>query len=341
MTNLRTLYSSDILESNENSYLYFALGGNKYAVSIKQVVEVMKLPLLDYPQKLPNNFIGLLNYNNFTINVLDLRFYLNIKVTDYSVSNQLLIVKTDEAIFGLLIDKVENIISLDQDKIEYFPASGEEKILDFMYNHDSGTISIINLSTLENIIKNGVASLDIDIPSLFPSDDDSRYKLIQRRQALLEKSSFDLAANIFSQDKFISFAINGDTYCINLEYVKEFLKNVYITQIPCSLDYIAGVIALRGDFFSIINLKKFIGINEENIESVNNENHVIILEVPELKIGFLVDEIFSIVNIPEDLITKSTSNTKYFLSEIVMEDKFYTILDIKSILSDERLFIEE
>lgn len=359
MKNLTKFYNN-IFETNEDLYLYFKLGDSKYAINVKQVVEIMKLPLLDYPQKLANNAIGLLNYNNFTINVLDLRFYLNIKITPYSVSNQLLIVKTDETIFGLLIDKVEDIISFDQSKVEYFSSGGDEKIIEFMYKDEKETISAINLCSLENIIRQGVALSDIDIPSLFPHDDDSQYELMQRNQILQEKSNINLVSNIFSQDQFISFSLNESLYCINLEYVKEFLKNLSITKIPCNIDYIAGIIVLRGDFVTIINTKKFLGLENEgasnliesknsivnsdeaNIDSSENKNNIIILEVPDYKVGFLVDEIFNIINIPEELIkTNSHSQDKYILSEVLLEDKFYTILNIKNILSDEKFFVED
>lgn len=350
MKDLTTFYKNSITEINDNLYLYFNLGNNKYAVNTLQVVEIIKLPLLDYPQKLANNVIGLLNYNNFTINVLDIRFYLNIKVTPYSVSNQILIVKTDESIFGLIIDKVEDIISLEESLVEPFEFFGKEKIIEFIYKKENDSISIINLNTLENIVKNGVMSSDIDIPSLFPADDDSRYKLMQRRQVLHEKSDFNLVTSIFSQNKFISFSLGESIYCINFEYIKEFLKNSNITKVPCNLDYIAGMIALRGDFVSVIDTKIFLGLldnteiskDRQSIDYVESKNNIIIIETPDYKIGFLVDEIFDIVNIPEDLIKKDPHNQhKYITSEVIMDDKMYTILDISNILNDERLFIEE
>lgn len=342
MKNLTTFYNNNIIDTNENSYLSFVLGNSRYAIAIQQVVEIMKLPNLDYPQRLANNFIGLLNYNNLTINVLDLRFYLSIKVTPYSTSNQLLIVKTDETILGLLIDKVEDIISIDQSNIEYFTNAGEEKIIEFLYQEDSGSISVINLNVIEELLKKGVPSLDIDIPSLFPKDEESKNKLIQRGQALKEKFNFNLITDAFSQDKFISFSIENENYCINLECVKEFLKNVTITPVPCSLDYISGVIGLRGDFITVVDLKRFLEITPDSQNIKSSENSVIILELPDFKIGFLVDNIFSIISIPEELIQKnSPQNKKYVLNEILMEENLYTILDIKSILSDEKFYIEE
>lgn len=350
MKDLTTFYKNNITEVNENLYLYFCLGNSKYAINTMQVVEIIKLPLLDYPQKLANNVVGLLNYNNFTINVLDLRFYLDIKVTPYSVANQILVVKTDESIFGLIIDKVEDIISFEQSKVEPLDFFGKEKIIEFIYKKENESISIINLNTLENIVKKGVLSTDIDIPSLFPSDDDSRYKFRQRSQALQEKFDFNLATNIFSQDKFISFALADSIYCINFEYIKEFLKDFSITKVPCNLDYIAGIIALRGDFVSVIDTKIFLGLLDDiqvskdiqSIDYIEGKNNIIILETPDFKIGFLVDEIFDIVNIPDDLIKRNTHNqNKYFSSEVIMENKLYTILDIKNILTDERFFVEE
>lgn len=340
MNNVTTSYSN-ITDNGENLYLHFKFGESKYAINVKNIVEIMKLPLLDYPQKLANNVVGLLNYNNFTINILDLRFYLNTKITPYSKSNQLLIVNTDETIFGLIIDKVEDITALDQSKVEYIPSASEEKIIEFIYKKDAETISVINLVALENVIRKGVPSSDIDIPSLFPTDDDSKYELTQRNLALQNKFSTDLSTNFYAQDKFISFSLNDNIYCITLEYVKEFLKGANITKIPCNTDYIAGVTVLRGDFINIIDIKKFLEIDSTN-EQKMAQNNVIVIEVGEYKVGLLVDEIFNIVNIPEESIQNdSQTQDKFILSEVILEDKLYTILNVKNILADEKFFIDE
>ena len=59
--------NNNYIEQKKNSFLYFQTGHNKYAISSTNVLEIMKLPALDYPQKLPNNIVGLLKYNNFVI----------------------------------------------------------------------------------------------------------------------------------------------------------------------------------------------------------------------------------------------------------------------------------
>ena len=59
--------SSNYIEQKKNTHLYFQIGDNKYAINSDNVLEIMKLPALDYPQKLPNNIVGLLKYNNLLL----------------------------------------------------------------------------------------------------------------------------------------------------------------------------------------------------------------------------------------------------------------------------------
>lgn len=337
-------FQTNLVENNDNLYLSFLLGENNYAVRIQNVVEVIKMPLLDYPQRLPNNAIGIFQYNNFNLTVLDLRFYFNINVTEYTIFNQLLIVKTDESMFGLIIDKAGSIISLDNARFESLSANNEEKIIESMYKQDQEeTVSIINLDTLESTIRKGVKVVDIDIPSLFPKDDDSKYVLTQRRQLIQEKANSNLSANLFSQNKYISFRLTQNFYCISLEYVREFLKDITITKIPCSASYVAGIIPLQGNFITIIDIANF--LNQFNIQETNElgaKNNIIILEFAEYIVGFAVDELFGIIEIPEEQIEINNSTSdKYLLSEAFLDERMFNILNIKTIFSDERFFIEE
>lgn len=337
-------FQTNLVENNDNLYLSFLLGENNYAIRIQNVVEVIKMPLLDYPQRLPNNAIGVFQYNNFNLTVLDLRFYFNINVTEYTIFNQLLIVKTDESMFGLIIDKAGSIISLDNTRFESLSANNEEKIIESMYKQNQGeTVSVINLDILESTLRKGVESVDIDIPSLFPKDDDSKYVLTQRRQLIQDKANSILSANLFSQNKYISFSLSENFYCISLEYIKEFLKDVAITNIPCSASYVAGIIPLQGNFITIIDIENFLNpsITKET-NKFGTKNNIIILEFAEYIVGFIVNELFGIIEIPEEQIEINNRVTdKYVLSEAFIDDKMFNILNIKTIFSDEKFFIEE
>lgn len=336
MNNLAQIYNNELIDGNADLYLYFTSGDSKYALQVSRVLEIIKLPSLEYPQKLPNNVLGLLNYNNLTVNVLDIRFYLNIPVTPYNESNQLLIVKTDEAIFGLVVNKVDDIINFEKENIEHLPFSSGENLIDSLYHINDETISIINLYSLEGLLKRSNYISENNVQDLFPKDDESRRKMQKRTRDLADKSRLNLAKGAYSDDKFISFALNYGSYCIDLDCVKEVIKNAVITKVPCTPDYIAGVMTLRGDFITVVDIKKFLNLSSD---TPFDKSRVIVIETEDYKIGFLVDEIFEIFEISEENITKKNySHPKYVLSENVIDGKLYVILDMKKILSDERFF---
>ena len=141
--------NNNLIEQKKNTHLYFQVGNNKYAVNSENVLEIMKLPALDYPQKLPNNIVGLLKYNNFVINVVDVRFYLNIDVKPYTPQNELLIVKTDELIFGIITDKVIGILRFDSTLVDAIPYADATTVVDSLYKINQETIFIINIYSVE------------------------------------------------------------------------------------------------------------------------------------------------------------------------------------------------
>ena len=128
--------SNNYIEQKKNTHLYFRVGDNKYAVNTDNVLEIMKLPELDYPQKLPNNIIGLLKYNNFVINIIDIRFYLNVEVPPYNINNELLIIKTDEIIFGVITDKVLGILPFDASQVDAIPFVDNKTIVESLYKYN-------------------------------------------------------------------------------------------------------------------------------------------------------------------------------------------------------------
>ncbi len=337
MNNLVTAQFNLSDNSREISYLYFVLGENKYAVKINQVMEIIKLPKLDYPQRLSSNIVGIIDYNNFNINIVDIRFYLNLKVTPYNTSTHVLIVKTEENIMGIIIDKPEDIFVPDTTYSGNI--SAENGIIEKIYKKDDDFISIININSLENMIKTHQEQNNIDILSLFPKDEKSQEILEKRRKFLELKNNSDITKNIFSQNKYIVFSINKNLYCIDLDYSKEFVKDVPITPIPCDLNYIEGIISLRGDFITIVNLSEF--INEEM--QVNNEkNNIIVINFADYKVGIAVDEIHKIEDItPENILPQKDEKSDFIIGETIINDNIISIIDIKNILADERFFIEQ
>ena len=330
--------NNNYLEQKKNTHLYFEIGGNKYAINTANVLEIMKLPALDYPQKLPNNIIGLLKYNNFVINVVDIRFYLNIEVTPYNSHNELLIVKTDEVIFGIITDKIIGILPFDTALVDQIPFVDNKMIIESLYKFNNQTIFIVNIYALENLLKQHDNILPpVDVPALFPQDEESKTLMTKRTKAIAEKSSLRLASGeLHAKNKYISFNLNNDYYCIALDYVKEVLKDTSITNVPGTPDFISGIMNLRGDYITVINLKKFLALPEGE---QSDKNPVVIVKCNELKLALLIDKINELFDFQESAPAELPDS--YYANEFIYNKTLYTVLNIEKITADKRIIVTD
>ena len=330
--------NNNYIEQKKNTHLYFQIGENRYAINTANVLEIMKLPALDYPQKLPNNIIGLLKYNNFVINVVDIRFYLNIEVTPYNSHNELLIVKTDEVIFGIVTDKIIGILPFDTALVDQIPFVDSKMVIESLYKFNDETIFIVNIYVLENLLKqHDLAEQPVDILSLFPQDEASKALMSKRTRAIAEKSALRLASGeLHAKNKYISFNLNNDFYCISLDYVKEVLKDTSITRVPGVPDFIEGIMNLRGDYITVINLKKFLGLSQG---VVAEKKPVIIIKCNELKLALLIDKINELFEYQE--IEESELSESYYANEFIYNKTLYTVLNINKISSDKKIIITD
>ena len=111
---------------------------------------------------------------------------------------------------------------------------------------------------------------------------------------------------------------------------------------PCVPDFIAGIINLRGDFITIIDIRKFL-----NIPAIftNEKAKIIVIKTENIQIGLLVDEVFGIENIVQSEFNHNIQNkyekNKFTSAEVMFRGKIMCVFDMKKFLEDERLFIEE
>ncbi len=330
--------SNNYIEQKKNTHLYFRVGDNKYAVNTDNVLEIMKLPELDYPQKLPNNILGLLKYNNFVINVIDLRFYLDTEVPSYTTNNELLIIKTDETIFGVIADSVLGILPFDASQIDAIPFADNKTIVESLYKYNQETIFLINIYAIENLLKQHDAEVrDVNILSLFPQDEASKSIMKKRTLELANKSRLKLATGeLHAKNKYISFNLSDDSYCIELSLVKEVLKDTTITRVPGTPDFIEGIMNLRGDYITVLNLKKFLSLPEGK---TFDKNPVIIVKCNELKLALLIDKINELFEFQES--ENAEASDGYYSQELIYNGTLFTVLNVEKITSDKRIIVTD
>ena len=338
--------------SNKTSELYitFNLSEKIYAIPAEKIIEIVQLPALTLLEKAPDYIVGLLNLRGNVISVIDLSMILGFHRKFYSAECQVLILNENNKKIGIIIDSVKDVMQFEKKLLEPLPYMSKEHLLTGIYKDDAGLIAFLDL---EKIVKN-VEAIEIneaelketthDTAGLFPIDKISVEKFTKRALKLQKELRDESNSLNYQEDYFISFSLNEEIFCINLKFVREItkLKNVNLTKVPCVPDFIIGIINLRGDFITIIDIKKFLSIPKTDI---TEKTKIIVIRTENIQIGILVDDIFGIENIPNEKLSHNVS-TKYeknnfTAAEIMLNNKVMCVFDLKKFLEDERLFIED
>ena len=335
------------IEDPDNLHLCFELENNIYAINAKNVLEVTTLPMLNQPQKLPKSIIGILNYNDLFINVIDIRQVFDLPEKKFKLSDKVIIIKGEESLFAIIVDKVTNFFTAMPANIQRVMGDNSSSIIKSFYKIDDNIVNIIDLHNLENTVKQVYTEdTTVNYSALFPDDEESVCILEKRKNEIAKIPVMNLDTAVYGKDQYIVFLLGQHTYCIYSFFVKELinLKNYSITKIPYTPDFIIGIINLKGNFYSVLDLKKFIGIEDSTEKNKHKKSSkVIVIESTELKLALLVDDIVNIINIsPGSLEIKNDKriDNLFIKAEAFIENEVYNILNLDKLINDERLYID-
>jgi purine-binding chemotaxis protein CheW len=93
------------------------------------------------------------------------------------------------------------------------------------------------------------------------------------------------------------FALAGERYGIETEFVREIARFLDLTPVPGAADFLVGVANLRGEILAVFNLKKLFGVAERG---VTDRSRVIVLGHHRNELGILADEVHDIAAVRDD-----------------------------------------
>lgn len=97
--------------------------------------------------------------------------------------------------------------------------------------------------------------------------------------------------------QFATFFLNQEMFGINILQVQEILLPQDITPVPLATDHIMGLISLRGQIVTVIDLKKRLGIPKT--EKTNNA-YQIVVRTPLTLASFQVDGVGDVVEVESE-----------------------------------------
>lgn len=159
---------------------------------------------------------------------------------------------------------------------------------------------------------------------------------------ILRARSQDLAKQ---QNKFTAeeetvevaeYLLGTETYAFQLKYLVEVCSLSEVTYIPCAPPYVAGVINLRGQIITLIDIHLFLGITAKPVKIFNK---ALIVGKEKCAVGFLADEVIGARKVSLKELQSDLPGLKGLCADYlygVTPDRL-VILDGNRILDDPRL----
>ena len=137
--------------------------------------------------------------------------------------------------------------------------------------------------------------------------------------------------------KIVSFMLGQQFYAIDIMAVKEIINASRFTRIPNALDFVMGVLNIRGEIIPIINMAKMFHLNSEITAAA--EQQIIVIKIDTLSIGLVVDKISQVIPLRKADIQPPSPllggiNERYIAGVAEINSRLYVILDIEYIFSD-------
>ena len=112
--------------------------------------------------------------------------------------------------------------------------------------------------------------------------------------------------------------------------------NVKLTKVPCTPDFIMGIVSIKGRYITVIDLLKY---TENKTTEITKDTSIIVVEYEDYQLGIITDAIGETIDMDETSLHRKNVYQTACLNEYVAGDKLYLMLDIKKLFGDEKLYV--
>ncbi len=152
-----------------------------------------------------------------------------------------------------------------------------------------------------------------------------------------------IAASAEPKQQYLAFGLGGESFAMEISYVKEVIHYGELTEVPLMPPFIRGVISLRGAMVPVIDLSVRFG---RALTEIARRSCVVILEVPRgeglVVVGVIVEKVSEVLELAASDIEPPPAFGGDLRSEFLngvgkVGGGFVILLDVRHVLSMEEI----
>ena len=139
------------------------------------------------------------------------------------------------------------------------------------------------------------------------------------------------------EHRFLTLGLSNEFLCVPLGNVLEIGEIESVTPVPGTPSWLKGVLNLRGDIVSVVDITSFLGFPPVRL---SRATRMIVLEGRDFVVSILADNVLEVITIPPKEIQPidkigGSINKAYARGVYVSRDLLYTVLDVDRLLACE------
>lgn len=286
----------------------FQFGHTTCAIDLRHVTEVMDAPEIMESVLVHDCFVGITNVRGKTIPVADFRNFMRdtARLRDSKSlppKRKMLIVETEGGAIGLLVYSIDSIVSCFADEILQFTKLALPRgdiVRGCLLGNDNSIIMLLDHDALKRdpLLVDTARRCNEIHPVEDPAKARSKTQLASTRLTFI----------VFTVD--MRLALNTSDVSEVIDYPTTLL------QPPFAIDFVDGVVNLRGELISLIDPRKLYGMPVAD----HRGGRVLIFKQDGHKYGLVVDSVDEIVNTTENQVGEMPSLSHHSKSKKVADD---------------------
>ncbi len=169
------------------------------------------------------------------------------------------------------------------------------------------------------------------------SPEDVRQVLAARAQTLAQvPPAEEQGATV----QVVVLSLGEEVYGVEAKYVEGIYPLEGLTQVPCTPDFVVGVVNLRGRILSIVDLHQFLGLGKT---AVDENTQVVGVNVAGIEVGFLANVVRSVGPLNQDKLEPVLPTTARIAAEYTrgVTSDLLVFLDLEALMRDPRMTVQE
>ena len=139
--------------------------------------------------------------------------------------------------------------------------------------------------------------------------------------------------------QWVTFSLGDEIYGIHVMQVREVLRYMDIAPVPGAPYYVLGIINLRGNVVTVIDLRLRFNLPQSEI---TEKTRIVVIESQSYVIGIMVDSVAEVVYLKSTEIdpapTVGTEDSAKFIQGVSNKnDQLLILVDLNKLFSDEEL----